>query len=270
MPGQLTSPVNPRIKLVRKLRDRKERQQSGLFYIEGLRIVAEALQTGAAFEYLIVAPELLTSGFGRELLQSPALDGVPILEVTADTFAGLSLKDGPQGLGAVVRQRWVPLENVSPSAGRDWVALDAVADPGNLGTILRTSDSAGWAGVILLDHTTDPYDLSAVRASMGAVFSQQVVKTNLEDFSSWIHTTHFPVVGATGAGAADYHQIRYPHPCILLMGSERQGLTPQHLALCDLTARIPMVGRSDSLNLSVATALIIYEIFNQRRDQQSL
>jgi RNA methyltransferase, TrmH family len=268
MPVQLTSPANPRIKLIRKLRDRKERMQTGLFYIEGLRIVAEALRTGASLEYLVVAPDLLTSNFGRGLLGDPLLANVPVYEVNANTFSSFSLKEGPQGLGAVVQQRWASLGTVGNTKDQNWIALDSVADPGNLGTILRTSDSAGWAGAILLDHAVDPFDPTSVRASMGAIFSQQLVKANLDDFTQWKCSAQIPIVGATGSANDDYHRVQYPQPCILLMGSERQGLSDRHLALCDTIVRIPMVGRSDSLNLSVATALVIYEIFNQRRDKE--
>jgi TrmH family RNA methyltransferase len=270
VPSQITSSSNPRIKLIRKLRDRKERQQSGLFYIEGIRILAEAVFTRAELEFLVVAPELLTNSFGLKLLQDPALTAIPLVEVSPEIFNSFSLKEGPQGVGAVIHQRWTTMEEVTLADGRDWVALDAVADPGNLGSILRTSEAAGWAGAILLDHATDPYDPTAVRASMGAIFSQRLVKTSLDDFSIWKAAHHFPVIGAAGSAPDDYHHLDYPQPCILLMGSERQGLTPHHIHLCDRTVSIPMVGRSDSLNLSVATALVIYEIFNHRRDKREL
>ena len=260
----MISTSNPRIKLIRKLRDRKERQQTGLFYIEGLRIVAEALQTGAQIEYMVIAPGLLSSPFGKQLLQSESAQSIPVFEVSNDTFLGLSNKDGPQGLGAVVHQKWANLDQVQKQPAI-WVALDAVQDPGNLGTILRTSDAVGGAGVILLDQATDPFDLSSVRASMGAVFSQQLIKTGLQEFASWNKAKGVPVVGASGTAELDYHKAMYPFPCILLMGSERQGLLEQHLRLCDMIVKIPMIGRSDSLNLAIATAVILYEIFNQHR-----
>ncbi|HEX2979947.1 MAG TPA: RNA methyltransferase [Anaerolineaceae bacterium] len=148
---------------------------------------------------------------------------------------------------------------------RNWVALDSVADPGNLGTILRTNDAVGGAGVILLDHSTDPYDVTAVRASMGAVFSQRLVRASLSEFAAWKQRHSVAVIGTSDAAKMDYHQTHYPSPMVLLMGSEREGLTPQHIAICDLMVAIPMVGRSDSLNLAVATAVVLYEMFNQGR-----
>ena len=142
---------------------------------------------------------------------------------------------------------------------------DSIQDPGNLGTILRTLDAVGGSGLILLDHSTDPYDATALRASMGAVFSQQLVRASFSDFARWKQAGNFQLVGTSGSAREDYHEFSYPDPMVLLMGSERLGLQEEHLKLCDGLVAIPMVGRSDSLNLSVATGVVLYEIFNQRR-----
>jgi TrmH family RNA methyltransferase len=265
----ISSTSNPKIKLLRKLRERKIRQETGSFYIEGLRILAEATQLGAQVEYLVVAPELVDSAYGHELVAKLKAKDVPVHEVTAQVFDSFALKEGPQGVAAVVRQRWETLKVVRPSRGDIWVALDSVQDPGNLGTILRTLDAAGGKGIILLDHTTDPYDPTAMRASMGAVFSQILVRASLDEFAAWKKAGNYAVVGTSGAAETDYHHIHYSSPLVLLMGSERQGLLPRHLELCDQLVRIPMVGRSDSLNLAIATALVLYEAFNQSRDERA-
>ena len=157
------------------------------------------------------------------------------------------------------------MEQVQPGADALWIALDSVADPGNLGTILRTSDAVGGKGIVLLDHSTDPYDPTAIRASMGAVFSQQLVRASLAEFARWKQHTPCAVIGTSDKAASDYQAVRYPAPLIVLMGSERQGLQEAHYQLCDDVVRIPMMGRSDSLNLAVATAVVLYEVFNQRR-----
>ncbi|HNT55721.1 MAG TPA: RNA methyltransferase [Anaerolineaceae bacterium] len=261
----ITSTANPQIKQIRHLRDRKVRQETGLFYIEGLRIVTEALQQGLALEQLIIAPELLTSAVGQQAALEQARRNAPVLEVSADVFRSFSLKDGPQGIAAVARQQWQSLAAVSPASEDLWVALDSVADPGNLGTILRTTDSAGGQGVILLDQSTDPYDPTALRASMGAAFSQQLIRASFTEFLDWARRVQLPIIGAAGGSATDYHAYRYPTPLVLLMGSERQGLQRHHLDSCSAVVAIPMQGRSDSLNLAVATAVILYEIYNQRR-----
>lgn len=264
----ITSTSNPAIKQIRRLAERKERQQTGLFYIEGLRIVGEAVDRGWKIVHLIASPELLSSLFGQQLIQKHRSAGGSVLEVSAEVFRSISAKDGPQGIGAVVEQRWSKLEQTAPKAKQLWVALDSIQDPGNLGAILRTLDAVGGRGVILLDQSTDPYDPAAVRGSMGAIFSLDLVKTSFPQFVEWIRYHHIPLIGTSDRAASDYHYADYPDRFILLMGSERQGLQEHHLALCDQVVRIPMLGRSDSLNLAVATAVILYEVYNHWRDQK--
>lgn len=266
----ITSLSNPTIKHIRKLRERKERQQSGLFFIEGLRIVGEAISSNWRIETLIYCPALLTSLFGMQIIEKFAEKGGKILPVSEEVFQSISSKDGPQGIAAVVYQQWLELENVIPkNDGEIWVALDSVADPGNLGTILRTNDAAGIRGVILLDNCTDPYDPASLRASMGAVFNQVLVKTTFQQFAAWKKFHAIPVIGTSDKARTDYHFYRYPNRMVLMMGSERHGLQERHLAICDEIVAIPMRGVSDSLNLAVATALCVYEIFNQQRESRS-
>jgi RNA methyltransferase, TrmH family len=262
----ISSPNNPQIKQIRALRQRKEREQCGHCFIEGIRLVGEAVQLGADIEQLIVAPEILLSEFALELVEGQRRAGVEVLEVSRRVFAGLSQKDGPQGLGAVVRMRWQQLDDAQPAAGPGWVALDAVQDPGNLGSILRTADAVGCGGVILLGNSSDPYDPAALRGSMGAVFNQRLVRADFSELVAWARQQGYPLVGATAAAEQEYRAATYRTPLVLLMGSEREGLAPEQLAQCDLTVRIPMVGRSDSLNLAVATGVILYEIFAQQHN----
>ncbi len=263
----ITSPANPRIKQFRKLRERKERQQSGLFFAEGLRIVIEAAHQAASIQTVITAPGLLTSQAGGKTIHQLRQQGVEILEVSEDVFRSLAMKEDPQGIAAVIHQAWTPLEQVHLEESTVWVALDSVADPGNLGTILRTMDAVGGEGIILLDQSTDPYDPTAVRASMGALFSQKLVGAKFGEFTDWKKRQQVHVVGTSDKASDDYHLSRYPSSLILLMGSERHGLSADALALCDQVVRIPMAGISDSLNLAVATAVVLYEVFNQRRDR---
>ncbi len=264
-PNQLiSSSANAAIKQIRALRHRKDREQNGVFLVEGIRLVGEALQMGASIQSLVVAPELLTSDFGRRLVAEQTDAGTPALQVTSDVFASLSVKDNPQGLAAVVRQSWTPLEQLQLRQDL-WVALDEVADPGNLGTIMRTADAVGVAGIILIGRCTDPYDPSAVRASMGSIFAMQLVRSDYEEFTAWKGRSGCTVVGTSGAGSVHYQALRYPRPMVILSGSEREGLHPELLSLCDHLVRIPMAGRCDSLNLAVATSVVLYEVFNQRQ-----
>jgi TrmH family RNA methyltransferase len=265
MPASLiTSHANPAVKQIRALAARKERERSGLFFVEGIRLVAEALRVGAPVERLVVAPDLLTSKVGQAAVQQARGRGIPLLEVSADVFSSMSAKEGPQGLGAVVRQQWLPLAEARP-VGLGWIVLAGVQDPGNLGTILRTGDAVGTAGVILLGPTTDPYDPAAVRGSMGALFTQRLVRAGITDLAAWRQQHAVPVIGTSDHAASDYQAVADLPPLVLCMGSEQKGLAPEQEGLCDTLVRIPMVGRSDSLNLAVATAVVLYEIFNQQR-----
>jgi len=261
----ISSTSNPAVKQIKLLRNKKERQQSGLFYIEGIRIVAEAVQKMGQIESLIFAPELLTSDFGYKLIDQVKEKGINTLELTGRVFNSIAVKENPQGIAAVVHQRWSELAKLHLGERDLWVALDSVADPGNLGTILRTLDAVGGKGIILLDQSTDPFDPTAIRSSMGSIFSIEMIKASFEDFAQWKKRYNYSVVGTSDKAAMDYHDCVYPNPLILLMGSERQGLQDKPIQLCDQMVSIPMVGRSDSLNLAVATAVVLYEVFNQRR-----
>src|SRR5258708_716047 len=259
----ITSRNNPKIKQIRALLKRSERERTGLALIEGLRLVTEALRYPQLVRHMIVAPELLRSQHGQALLQDQQQKGLPCLCVSAEVFQSFSLKDNPQGIAAIVAQRWEQLELVRLSAEDYWVALEAVQEPCNLGTILRTCDATGCRGIFLLDHATDAYDPTALRASMGAIFSQRLVKTSFQRFAEWKRFHHYPVVGTSDAAALNYRQADYPSPVILLMGSERQGLSIQQQALCDLVVSLPMRGSCDSLNVSIATAIVLYEILHR-------
>lgn len=259
----IASTSNARVKFIRSLYSRTERERTKLFFIEGIRLVTEAVQLGLAIETLVVAPALLKSQFAQDVVRTQQEQGTPCLEVTAEVFKSISAKDGPQGMGAVLQQRWQTLHQLTLAHDDCWIALDATQDPGNIGTILRTSDAVGCAGVFLLGNSADPYDPGALRASMGALFSQRLVKASFNEFVQWQQQQHCTVVGTSGAATQDYRQAHYQKPLILLMGSERQGLSAEQQAICDLMIKIPMIGRSDSLNLAVATGIVLYEIFYQ-------
>jgi len=261
----ITSAANPTIKLAKSLREKKARLESGLFFIEGLRIVTEACQQRASIETILYSPELIVSDWGKQLIHEQKELGLKLLECDEKIFRSLSSKEGPQGIAAIVHQNLTPIEKLTMNEGDLFIALDSIQDPGNLGTILRTADAIGAKGVILLDQSTDPYDPTAARASMGAIFDQVLVKTSLEFFGEWKKKNKANLVGTSGTAITDYHDYSYPSSLVLLMGSEQKGLQKVHYEICDNVVKIPMLGRSDSLNLAVATAVVCYEIFNQQR-----
>jgi RNA methyltransferase, TrmH family len=265
----ITSTGNEQIKAIRKLREKKYRQETNSFYIEGIRIVREAMNFPENIKTLIVAPELLQSASAEDALLEITSKGVPLLEVNKLVFESFGLKENPVGLAAVVRQTWNELARINPDEMGLWVGLDSIADPGNLGTIMRTMDAVGAKGIFLIDDCTDPYDPSAVRASMGALFSIDLIKTTSGQISNWKNAKKVPAFGTSDAAKVDYQKVVYPENMILMMGSERQGLQQELMRCVDEMVAIPMTGKSDSLNLAVATAVTLYEIYNQRRKREA-
>lgn len=255
----ISSRSNSNIKFARTLRQKKARQGSGLFVVEGIRPVGEAVEAGAGIVTLFYAPEILHSEYALELIRSQAEQGVDCLAVTADVFTSLADKDNPQGMLAVVRQNLTKLETLNPDNFPWGVGLVAPQDPGNLGTILRTIDAVGASGLLLLDSNLDVYHPSAVRASMGSLFWCPVVEATFEEFVSWSRRRGYTIYGTSAHASLDYRQVgRYESHRILLMGSERQGLTEEQSAACDALINLPMRGRATSLNLAIAAGVMLY------------
>lgn len=256
---------SPLCKRIQRLHTREERERTGLFYIEGMRFVAQVLKHHAKIEHLVVCQELLTHPYAQRLVHEQKKHGTPVLEVSRQSMERLSQVVDSQGLGAVVHQRWLRLENVKPRDELCWIAIETLRSPGNLGTILRTSDAVGGAGLILLGEETDPYDPGTIRATMGAMFPQRFVRTSREDMIHWKRRHQYLLVGTSPSAQQDYQEVSYKAPVIVLIGEERKGLSPELQAMCDLVVKIPMVGESESLNVATATSVMLYEVFNQRR-----
>ncbi len=257
---QITSLTNPTVKAVRALHLRKDREESGLFLAEGLKIVIDAIDLGHAPRILLFGPDAAPHPMLKRAVAAANQAGGEVIEVSREVLEKVSRRDNPQAVIAVFPQIFTPLSDIKPSEAPCWVALQAVRDPGNLGTIIRTADAAGCGGVILVGDCTDPYSVEAVRATMGSVFAVRIAKASVEGFMAWRETWPGSVAGALLSATTDYRQADYRKPCLILMGNEQQGLPPDLAAACDVTVKIPMRGRADSLNLSVATGIMIYTV----------
>jgi TrmH family RNA methyltransferase len=214
---------------------------------------------------LVAAPELLDGERARRAAAMRERVEAPSLEVTAEVLNSISPQDGHQGIAAVARQRWEKLEEVELSAESCWVAVDRIRHPGSLGTILRVCDAVGGEGVVLIGEGSDPYDPTAVRASLGAVFSQRLVKASFEQFAAWRARQECLVVGTSPAAGLDYREAEYRSPTVVFMGNDRSGLSPEQEEICDMVVTIPMAGRCDSHHVAVAAGIVLYEVFYQRR-----
>jgi TrmH family RNA methyltransferase len=260
----ITSRNNPKIKLARLLRQRKTRQESGLFIVEGIRPVGEAVEAGATIDSLIYAPELLKSEYAQDLIQAQSGAGVACYPTTPDIFESLADKENPQGLLALVRQPEGSLDRLDPQNFPWGVALVAPQDPGNLGTILRTLDAVGASGLLLLESCVDIYHPGVVRASMGALFWHPVVTASFADFTAWARRHGYHIYGTSAHAELDYRAAPgYAWPRILLLGSEREGLTQEQMGVCEAMFRLPMRGRATSLNLGVAAGIMLYAMLER-------
>lgn len=257
-PPLISSTANARIKQVRALGRRKEREAAGLCVVEGIFHVGEALASGAA-EYLIYAPDILASPFGRELVARAESSAVPTYAVTTEVMESVAGKDNPQGLLAVARQRLARLEDLSAATHPWMIALITPQDPGNVGTILRTIDAVGASGLMLVDGGVDPYHPSAIRAGMGAIFRIPVATATWGQLIDWVRREGYHLAGTSAHGRDNYRDTDlYTPPVVLLLGSEREGLTAEQTAACDVLMRLPMHGRASSLNLAVAAGVFLY------------
>ncbi len=262
----ISSTSNQYIKSIRKLSNRKERDRSGKFYIEGLRLIGEALRTDFPLESILYSSDLLTSGFGKNAIEEGRKKGVDIIEVTKEVFQTFALKDGPQGLAAVGIQKLVSIKELHNLKGL-WIVLDNVQDPGNLGTIMRSLDGAGGKGLVLLGTSTDVYHPTSVRSSTGALFSLKIAKMNLANFYEWNSRENMPIIGTICGEAENYRKYDFPQDMILLMGSEQKGLGKELLEMCEGLVNIPIVGSVDSLNLACAASIVLFEIYAKRQNR---
>lgn len=262
-PETISSRSNPKIKFLRSLRQRKTRQATGLFLIEGIRHVGEAAQNGAPLHSLYYAPDLLTSEFAKNLIADQQASGCPCYAVAPEVFASLAEKDHPQGLIALCHWSPPPLDTLTPANFRWGAALVSPQDPGNIGSILRTIDAVGASGLLLLEDSADPTHPACVRASMGTLFHLPVVQTSFGEFLAWAQQHRYSLYGTSTHAAEDYRSIAYQAPSILLLGSEREGLTPEQVAACQHLIALPMRGRATSLNLAVAAGVMLYHMLTE-------
>jgi len=265
----ITSTSNQLVRWARGLKLRKNREAEGVFLVEGIRAVWEAIEQEAPIEKLLVAPDLLESDSATRLVETQERLGLPSKHLGAAAFRSLSERDQPTGLAAIVRTAFTTLGELVPSHESIFVALDRSSGPGNLGAIVRTADSVGPSGVVLMGDTADPYDPQAVRASMGSIFSVPLVRAGgLEESLAWAANWGLQVVTTSARATSEHWAVRYRLPLLLVLGSESHGLSPEALERGELSVRIPMRGSASSLNLAVAAGVLLYEIRGQEAEAE--
>jgi TrmH family RNA methyltransferase len=260
MPRQVTAFSNPTVKRLRSLRDKKARREEGLFLAEGLRILAEARDSGQLPEIVAFSAEGAKHPLAADVIAATEAAGGDAIETDPDILSKMSGKENPQMLLGACRQPSTALERIDRSKAPLWIVAQALRDPGNIGTILRTGDAVGAGGLILVDDSADPFSVEAVRASMGAVFTQEIATARWPEFIAWLRSGDGQLVGTSLKATHDYLDADYRRPSFLLIGNEQQGLPGDYEAECDLLVKIPMAGRADSLNAAIAAAVMAFAI----------
>lgn len=263
-PEKISSLQNPRIKQLVKLRDRRPRDEAGVFLVEGYREIRRALEQRVALREVYFSPEWFLGENEQALLAQAGSAGAQLFELTKDAFAKVAYRERPDGLLAVTPQWKRALTDLTLPAEPFLLVVEAIEKPGNLGTILRSADAAGCDAVIVCDPVTDIFNPNVVRASTGVLFSVPLVVEESAHVHAWLKEKHVRTVATTPAAEKIYSEVNLRGPLAVIMGSEQYGLSEFWLKHADIPVRIPMAGQADSLNVAMATIITLFEAVRQR------
>jgi len=264
----ITSTANPKIKELLALRDKRDRDKTGLFLIEGYRELSRALSAGVGCRAIYVCPKFFLGTNEGALLDEARKKGTHIITCDEKVFQKISYRDRPDGLlglGHAMRKTLLDLEDAIRGVENPLlVVAESIEKPGNLGTILRSADGAGAHGVIVSDRCTDIYNPNVVRASVGTLFSQPVIETSTEEAIAFLKKHHISIIASTPAASTLYYEADLAKPVAIILGTEQLGLKDIWLETADIKVRIPMKGLADSLNVAMASTILLYEAARQR------
>ena len=263
--AEITSLQNPKVKEAVHLRERREREKTDLFLIEGYRELLRAVDSGRKIKRLFFCPELFLGGNEKTLIERAHVQGAELLSCTPAVFQKLSYRDRPDGLLAVAPQQHLSLSDLKLKEVPFLVIAEALEKPGNLGTILRSADASGVDGVIVCDRCTDIHNPNVVRSSVGTLFTIPVIETTSAEVLTWLKKNKIALVAATPQAQTEYTQVDLSRPVAIAVGTEQLGLSARWMDGADIQVRIPMLGVADSLNVATATTLILYEVLRQRK-----
>ena len=263
--ADLTSLQNPKIKQLVKLRERRERNNSQQFIIEGYRELLRAHENNYFIQSLFYCDPLFLGSNEWSLIESIRQSGVPCFSCTEAVFHKISYRDRPDGLIAIAPQRHVPIEAIKLAKQNSlFIVAEGIEKPGNLGTILRSSDAAGIDGLIVCDQCTDLFNPNVVRASVGTLFTVPVIEDSSANTLKWLKANNIPILAATPQAKSLYTEVDMRGPIAIAVGTEQIGLSELWMKESSLQVRIPMLGVADSLNVATATTLLLYEAVRQR------
>lgn len=275
---EITSATNPRIKAIKKLEQKRERDREGLFVIEGFHLVEEAIAHNAEIETILYSTSAdraqlshientLESSVKREDAGNQVLNMLDMILVTDSILTTLSKTPAPQGIIAVIKQ---PRQTIQGLLTKDvhralphLLLLDNVQDPGNVGTMIRTAEAAGFKGIVLGEGSADLYNDKTIRATQGALFQLPIIRANLENLLPALHDAGYESWVTTLEKATFYRELARPNKCALIMGNEGQGVDLKLQKMASKKVKIPMLGQAESLNVGIAAGILIYELMLQ-------
>ncbi|MCE2982504.1 MAG: RNA methyltransferase [Parachlamydia sp.] len=265
----LTSLQNPKIKQLIHLRDKKERDTSGRFIIEGYRELLRAIEAGWQIESLFICPTLFLGTNEGNLIEKARLEGVVVYQCSEKVFQKISYRDRPDGLIAIAPHRKITLDQLKKGKNSIplFVVAEAIEKPGNLGTILRSSDAVGVDGLVVCDRCTDIFNPNVVRASVGTLFTVPTVEAAGEETLAWLKREGVAILAATPQAEKEFTEVDMARPIAIAVGTEQLGLSARWMKEADIQVRIPMLGVADSLNVAMATTLLLYEALRQRKNR---
>ncbi len=261
---KITSLQNPRVKQLVRLRERRDRDEAGLFLIEGYREIRRALEKGVQPKEFYFSPDWFLGENEPALLEQARAAGAQLFELSKDAFAKVAYRERPDGLLVVAPQWKHSLDDLSLRERPFLLVCESIEKPGNLGTILRSADAAGCDAVIVCDPVTDLFNPNVVRASTGVLFSVPVVVSDGATVHAWLKAKGIRTAATTPHTTNLYTQTDLRGPLAIIMGSEQYGLSEFWMKGADVLVRIPMAGQADSLNVAMATIITLFEAVRQR------
>jgi len=264
VPEPITSPTNPQVKRLVRLRNRRERDASGVFTVEGFRELTRAVEAGVSIRTIYFCPELFLGDNERSLIERAARAGAEPVELGLAAFNKVSYRDRPEGLLGLAEQFPVGLDRLKPSQRPMLLVVESIEKPGNLGTMLRTADAAGLDGMIVCEPTTDPFNPNVVRASLGCLFTVPLAVASSPDTLDWLARHDIRTLATTPSAIVAYWDTDYRGAVAIAIGSEQYGLSDSWLNASGEKVRIPMSGSVDSLNAAMAAGIVLFEALRQR------
>ena len=261
---KITSLQNSQVKQVIKLRDKRERDRTDTFLIEGYREITRALKGDVVFKTLFYSEGHFLGSNEKQLLEEFCRQGAILLELSPHVFDKISYRDRPDGLLGIAFQRHASLDALKTSKEPFLLVAESIEKPGNLGSILRSGDAAGIDALLLCDRCTDIHNPNVVRASVGTLFTVPVLEVTSQETIAYLKKNQIKIIAATPDAKEEYTAVDLTGGVAIAVGTEQLGLSKEWMDQADIQVKIPMHGTADSLNVAAATTLLLYEVLRQR------